>query len=360
VRSNESAALHVLRALEEEGSKRRAAEILVHVASATALYILNHKRQRLTDIETRHGMKVGFAADESLLPAQTRIERLRAQTAADLPPPVTATQSRIEAPDIEPDEADADVDTDDLTEASAAEAGGADADDVPVPGETAEEGERRRRRRRRRRRGPRREDTPATAADAAPMPDGTEQPVVEIDAFPGARPVEWIAPPAVTASETPDDVGEPAPEVDAAASQEAARTPRRRSRSRRKRPEDAAAPDTAPQPPYAGPTPADPFGGGTLDIFDVLEQAEAQHVAASAPQPAPSGADYEEPEPLAEETPAVLAAEAVAPVALEPDPVPTPEPEPVKEEPVVGPLIKPVVIGAGEPAAEKKRGWWKK
>ena len=355
VRSNESAALHVLRALEEEGSKRRAAEILVHVASATALYILNHKRQRLTDIETRHFMKVGFAADESLLPAQTRIERLRAQTASELPPPVTATQSRIEAPDIEPDEADSDLDTDDQVEAS-----GADAEDVPVPGETAEEGETRRRRRRRRRRGGRRDDTPFTAADAAPMPNGTEQPVVEIDAFPGARPVEWIAPPAVTASETPDDIGEPAPEVDAAASQEAARTPRRRSRSRRKRPEDAAAPDSTPQPPYAGPTPADPFGGGTLDIFDVLEQAEAQHAAASAPQPAPIGADYEEPEPLAEETPAVIAAEAVAPVALEPDPVPTPEPEPVKEEPVVGPLIKPVVIGAGEPAAEKKRGGWKK
>ena len=36
VRSTESAALHVLRELEEEGSKRRAAEVLVHVAGATA------------------------------------------------------------------------------------------------------------------------------------------------------------------------------------------------------------------------------------------------------------------------------------------------------------------------------------
>jgi ribonuclease E len=345
VRSNESAALHVLRALEEEGSKRRAAEILVHVASATALYILNHKRQRLTDIETRHSMKVGFAADETLLPAQTRIERLRAQTASELPPPVTATQSRIEAPDIETDDSDNDADTDDQTEASAGEA-----DDVPVPGETAEEGERRRRRRRRRRRGGRREESPAQAASAAPMPDGTEQPVVEIPAFPGARPVEWVAP--IVAESAADAVApdaEPGRETAPEANEESStRGPRRRRGSRRKRTEDGAAPESAPAPyaaPYVGPTPADPFGGGTLDIFDVLEQAEAQHFAASAPQPEPAGGVDETLIEELSQTPAVLDAEAVAPVVV---------------EPVVGPAIKPVVIGESEPAAEKKRGWWRK
>src|SRR6185437_3673115 len=54
VRSTESAALHVLRAIEEEGGKRRAAEIVVHCAGSVALYILNHKRQRLTEVEARH------------------------------------------------------------------------------------------------------------------------------------------------------------------------------------------------------------------------------------------------------------------------------------------------------------------
>ena len=101
VRSTEGAALHILRTLEEEGSKRRAAEILVHVASSCALYILNNKRERLTDIEARYGMKIGFAADETLLPAQTRIDRIRAQTASELPPPVTAQQSRIDAPELD-------------------------------------------------------------------------------------------------------------------------------------------------------------------------------------------------------------------------------------------------------------------
>jgi ribonuclease E len=352
VRSNESAALHVLRALEEEGSKRRAAEILVHVASATALYILNHKRQRLTDIETRHGMKVGFAADESLLPAQTRIERLRAQTATELPPPVTATQSRLEAPEIEADDADSDTEGEDQVEAS-----GAEVEDVPVPGETAEEGERRRRRRRRRRRGGRRDDAPAVVTDATPMPDGAEQPVVEIAAFPGARTVEWVAP----TVDLDDDAREAAApdegeNVAGAAEEGGSRGPRRRGRGRRKRPEDSQVTQPAPLP-YAGPTPADPFGGGTLDIFDVLEQAEAQHFAAIAPQPEPAALRADPtPGPDTIEPPAELVAEAIAPIAFAPEP----ESEPAKPEPIVGPVIKPVVIGAGEAVAEKKRGWWKK
>ena len=81
VRTTETAALAVLRAVEEEGAKRRAAAIVVHVAGAVALYVLNNKRVRLAEIEARYGMSVSFAADESLLPPATRIERIRAQTA---------------------------------------------------------------------------------------------------------------------------------------------------------------------------------------------------------------------------------------------------------------------------------------
>ena len=43
----ESAAIHVLRAIEEEGGKGRAALIMVFVASSIALYLLNTKRDRL-------------------------------------------------------------------------------------------------------------------------------------------------------------------------------------------------------------------------------------------------------------------------------------------------------------------------
>ena len=69
VRSIESSALTVLRAIEEEGAKRRAAEIAVHVASPVALYLLNRKRDRLARIEAHFGMSVVFEPDDNLVAA---------------------------------------------------------------------------------------------------------------------------------------------------------------------------------------------------------------------------------------------------------------------------------------------------
>src|SRR5690606_13556867 len=50
IRSTESTALHVLRAIEEEGIRRRAAEIRVTVPTHVALYLLNQKRGGLAEI----------------------------------------------------------------------------------------------------------------------------------------------------------------------------------------------------------------------------------------------------------------------------------------------------------------------
>ena len=46
IRSVESAALQALRAIEEEGMRRRAAEICIYVPANVALYLLNQKRER--------------------------------------------------------------------------------------------------------------------------------------------------------------------------------------------------------------------------------------------------------------------------------------------------------------------------
>src|SRR3546814_12885813 len=53
VRSIESTALQVLRAIEEEGIRDRSGEITVAVSAEVAIYLLNHKRERLSDIERR-------------------------------------------------------------------------------------------------------------------------------------------------------------------------------------------------------------------------------------------------------------------------------------------------------------------
>ena len=79
VRSIESAALHALRAIEEEGVRRRAGEIVVSVPPNVALYLLNQKRHTLTEIEQRYGFHVIVEADDELHAADCEIERVRGQ-----------------------------------------------------------------------------------------------------------------------------------------------------------------------------------------------------------------------------------------------------------------------------------------
>ncbi len=278
VRSTESAAIHVLRGIEEEGSKRRAAEVVVHVATPIALYILNHKRDRMREIELRYGMRVTLSGDDRQIEPQFRIDRLRPQIAGEVATVITPDQPQVAFAPPEPlpaeevneaaEEEDV-TDAEDIAEAEPAREGGAE--------ETAEEAERRRRRRRRRRRGPRRDEpvTEAPAEAAAPAGDEPSQPAAaetetQSDAdLPIETHIEGVPEHMETPGEDDDGRGR--------------RRGRRGGRRRRREPGDGepapyAAPD-AEQPDlppiYTGPTPANPFGGHAFDIFDVLEQAEA-------------------------------------------------------------------------------------
>ena len=450
VRSTESAALHVLRGIEEEGVKHRAAEIIVHVASSIALYILNHKRGRLAEIEARHGLRVAFASDDALLPPAMRINRVRALIASEVPAPISQTAPLSAAQRAAEAEAALDGavedEDEDVVEAADADDSDDDADDTaaaeaPRVGETAEEGQRRRRRRRRGR--GRREDGPVASVDAAqpeagddldqpgpvpveigitaaPPPDH-EQPDLEPSAFAYADPGAGTAPPddrqpgvaqqdeafgasadaaspdAPPVAASDDAAPDAAPGEDAAEDAPAKRRGRRGGRRRRRDVlegndiivagattgpdlEDVARPAPSyPTPSYSGPTPADPFGGSqAFDIFDAIERAEQQRAeAARAPQPAARASDVAEPAPaVAEPAPALMASAEpelalpeparAEPNLLEPEPD-LPEPAPISQEPA-GELalaepaaaITPILVGAGEPVAEKKRGWWRK
>ncbi len=90
IRSTESAALHVLRALEDEGIKHRSREVVVHVAANVALYILNQKRAMLGEIERRYGLSVAVMGDATLIPPDYRIERVRAAGGPEVAAPVRA------------------------------------------------------------------------------------------------------------------------------------------------------------------------------------------------------------------------------------------------------------------------------
>jgi len=82
VRSIESSALHALRAIEEEGIRGQAAEILIHVGTPIAIYLLNQKRSSVLSLEERFDMNIAIGADDSLVPPDLRVERIRTRTDA--------------------------------------------------------------------------------------------------------------------------------------------------------------------------------------------------------------------------------------------------------------------------------------
>ena len=79
VRSVESMALHVLRGVEAEAVKGRAAAITAKVPTDVAVYILNQKRSNLLDIEERYGLSVYIEAEHSLKGSEHRIEQAEAR-----------------------------------------------------------------------------------------------------------------------------------------------------------------------------------------------------------------------------------------------------------------------------------------
>ena len=84
IRSTESTALHVLRAVEEEGIRHRTAEVALTLPDTVAMYILNQKRARLNEIEARYGFTVRVVIDDALIPPAFKLERVKTR---ELPPP---------------------------------------------------------------------------------------------------------------------------------------------------------------------------------------------------------------------------------------------------------------------------------
>ncbi|HEV2098452.1 MAG TPA: Rne/Rng family ribonuclease [Stellaceae bacterium] len=162
IRSTESTALYVLRSIEEEGMRRRAAEVCVYVPTTVALYILNHKRDSLAQLEARYGIHVLMGQDDELIPPAFRLERLRAYGPSEAPAAIPAPLTQ--APELDEEEPE-----DEAEEAIDAEAHRPEA-------EADEERGRGRRRRRRRRRH---EDEPGSRATT---PAARVVEIVEVEA----------------------------------------------------------------------------------------------------------------------------------------------------------------------------------
>ncbi len=171
-RSTDSTALHLLRAIEEEGIRKRSLEAVFQVPSEVALYLLNHKREMLSAIERRYEFKVLLAADDTLVPPEFRIERTKVR-GPDERAPVVGERPVAAAEHDEPDGHDEHEDREERQEHSEREAAATAGEE---PGK-----KRRRRRSRRHKRGDEAEGvsggaqpTPATFDDGAPADDEDE------------------------------------------------------------------------------------------------------------------------------------------------------------------------------------------
>jgi ribonuclease E len=359
IRSPESAALHILRAIEDEGGKFRAAEISVTLPPEIAFYLFNHKRERLSVIEARYAMRVLFVPDAAMTGTNFRIERLKAQT-APLPVPAPVRPERELAAPVAPEP----VDEDEADESPEAEA---------PASETAEEKAERveRGKRRRRRRGKRRDERPGEAAEggegdassdeqpALPL-IGEDQPT-EIDLLLEAVLGDQTDEPGPVLLEEPADLGLPEEPTEAAPKRRRTRGGRRRRGAAEG--EADAQPEAQPEMPvFETPVFAPPVFTDIADIFEAAEQLEAETRArkraakAAAEAPAP-----EAPAPQAVAEPEI----AEAPQAPVAEAQPTPAPvEPAPEAPVSAkpePAVKPILIGAeGADPGAKKSGWWRR
>ncbi|HLT75854.1 MAG TPA: Rne/Rng family ribonuclease [Ferrovibrio sp.] len=364
VRSIESTALQVLRAIEEEGIRDRSAEITVTVPTDVVIYLLNHKRDRIGDIERRYVMKVVIAADASLVPPDFRIERTKSRQPGDVNRPELKPEGQRPITQETAYAADADEE--------AASGEGDEAQERAESGdrEGSEGGRRRRRRRRRGRRseGGEQSGDEIAAADAAGEETEDGGDTAEAADADGA--------------EGDDDQPQAAGGEDGEGDGRRRRRGRRGGRRRRRADGDEASPREADgEQPAPMMTPA--AIGAMLDGLPSYEFEDEDTPAAPEtrrePQPAPVSEPVQQPEAVqaaepaeaepapADEAPAAepaVAAEPAAPTETQPSAA-APAAPPVPE--TTGPVFQTVVIapdGSAEqaeaPPPAPKKGWWRR
>ncbi|THD81217.1 ribonuclease E/G [Aliigemmobacter aestuarii] len=152
IRSDDSMALTILRALEEEGTRKRSKEVLLKAPVAVVNYLMNAKREHIALIEARYGMAVRIEADPHLVSPDYSMEKFKTATRV-VPDTVTQAISgnaSLMGEWVEEDE-DLPVEEDEVEEAEEAAA------EAPARSEAGDaasgNGNKKKRRRRRRRRG---------------------------------------------------------------------------------------------------------------------------------------------------------------------------------------------------------------
>ena len=77
IRSTESVALMILRSIEDHLRTQGAADLTASASTEASLYILNHKRAYLRDIELRYGVSIVIQMDENAVRRHLRADARR-------------------------------------------------------------------------------------------------------------------------------------------------------------------------------------------------------------------------------------------------------------------------------------------
>ncbi len=355
IRSDDSMALQVLRALEEEGTRKRSKEVLLRAPVGIINYLFNQKREHIALIESRYGMSVRMEADPALVSPDYVLEKFKTALRV-VPEPsnvISGNASLMGAP-VEEEDADLFIE-DDLEIEAEVEAEEQAATEAAVEAEAqapAEAGEnsngKKKRRRRRRRKGGK--DAAGTegqaqgdeeagddegaeddAADEAVEAPASVQ-VIEIKSV-EAAPV--VAEPVVAAPVV--EVAEAVVAADAVVADEAPAKPKKPRSRAKKTAEVVEAPVAVEVAEVAQEAPAKPKSRSRAKkAAPVVEAAVVETVAEEAPAKPKSRSRAKKAAPVVE-------AAAEAPAAA---------PAPV--------AAAPAVAEAATPAAEapKRKGWW--
>ncbi|MFN6056667.1 MAG: ribonuclease E/G [Paracoccaceae bacterium] len=343
IRSDDSMALTVLRALEEEGTRKRSKEVLLKAPVGIVNYLFNAKREHVALIEARYGMAVRIEADPMMVSPDYSIEKFKTALRAVPDTPVVSGHAGLMGAPVEEEE-DEDI-VDDLVEEEVEEATEVAAAAAPAAPAAAGDGDgqpgRKKRRRRRRRRGGQREGGGPAGEDSAEA---------------GAEGDD---------DEDGSDDGEDAGEVETVVVAEEPKAKPRRTRKPRGAKAEAAEAEVAVE---------------AAVVAEPVEEAPAEPVAEAKPAPkkraSRAKAVTAEAEAPVAEAPVAEAPVAEAPVAEAPKPKGRSRakaPAAVPEMPALAPdpgmaVAETVVADPGEaeaaasdpdePNKPKRKGWW--
>jgi ribonuclease E len=337
VRSVESTTLRLLRGLEEESQRQRAAILKVRTPTQVAIYALNQKRRELAHVETEYGISIQFEPNDTILAGTFEIERIGTRPVDERPKPVLVEPPRPVLVD-EAEEAEIVPASDD--ESSEARPASAESQGAASNGT--------KRRRRRRRGGRDRERTPATEGAHPPQAAVETASIATHEHMPQEETAEG--------SNGVHAEAAPAGEVPAGSDAEAPRKRRRRRRGRRGTRENGSAstPDSSVAGPDDNATTEEP--GTEIDDGDANAHGplDAPHLPAPAIIPnTPSepvwslaGDDHHSAASAVVAPAKETAVRSGAEIPKEETAVPPGEPEPSST--------------ATAPAEPARKGWWQR